>query len=101
MRIEFLAAAEAELADAISYYNDQSEGLGYRFAGEVKETLGRIVRFPDAWPSLSRRTRRCRTRRFPYAVVYQVRSESILVVAIMHMRRHPDSWASRLRGGER
>jgi len=39
MKIEFLPPARAELTDAISYYNIQSEGLGYEFAAEVKKTL--------------------------------------------------------------
>lgn len=32
MEIIFLPPAKAELTDAISYYNMQSEGLGYEFA---------------------------------------------------------------------
>jgi hypothetical protein len=39
MKIEFLPPARAELTDAISYYNIQSEGLGWEFAAEVKRTL--------------------------------------------------------------
>ena len=39
----------AELVNAISYYNVQSEGLGYEFAAEVKRTLESIVQYPDAW----------------------------------------------------
>jgi hypothetical protein len=31
MRIEFLAPAEMELIDASSYYNIQSEGLGWAY----------------------------------------------------------------------
>jgi hypothetical protein len=96
MRIEILSAAEDELVDAISYYNEQSEGLGYEFAAEIKQTFARILQFPDAWFPLSVRTRRCRTKRFPYGVIYQVRIDVILIVAIMHMRRHPDSWKKRL-----
>jgi plasmid stabilization system protein ParE len=101
MKAEILAAAEADLADAVAYYNDQSEGLGYELAAEVKQTLARIVQFPDAWHPLSPRTRRSRTKRFPYGVVYQVRSDLVLVVAIMHLRQHPDSWKQRLGLGER
>jgi hypothetical protein len=68
MRVEFLNKAEAELAEAILYLNNQSEGLGYEFAAEVKQTVMRIVQFPYAWPKLSKRTRRCRTKRFHMAL---------------------------------
>lgn len=64
MEIDFLPPAKSELTEAISYYNAQSEGLGYKFAVEVKRTLERIVQYPDAWSKLSNRTRRCRTNRF-------------------------------------
>lgn len=43
MKIEFLAPAEIELIDAISYYNMQSEGLGFEFAAEVKRTIERVI----------------------------------------------------------
>jgi plasmid stabilization system protein ParE len=97
MRIEFLDPAKKELAEAIAYYNRESEGLGYRFAGEVRRTLSRILQYPHAWPPISERTRRCRTSGFPYGVIYQTREDAIVVVAVMHLHRHPDSWKSRLR----
>jgi len=100
MKIEFLPPARAELTDAILYYNTQSEGLGYEFAAEIKRTFERIIRYPDAWFKLSKRTRRCRTNRFPYAVIYQVRKETLLIVAVMHMSREPETWKSRLRTRE-
>jgi len=62
MKVEILSSAEAELAEAVSYYNEQSEGLGYEFAAEVKQTIAKILQFPDAWTGLSPRTRRCRTK---------------------------------------
>jgi hypothetical protein len=98
--VTFLAAAEAELADAVSYYNAQSEGLGYEFAAEVRQTLTRIAQYPDAWTRLSARTRRCRTKRFPYGIVYQVRESGIVVVGVMHLNRHPDIWKTRLQQSE-
>ena len=82
MKIDFLAPAKAEFKDAIAHYNLQSEGLGFEFAAEVKRTLERIFQYPEAWPPLSKRTRRCRTNRVPYGVIYQIRGETILVVAI-------------------
>lgn len=100
MAIAFLPPAKAELSEAISYYNAESEGLGYEFAAEVKRTLERIVQYPDAWSKLSKHTRRCRTNRFPYGVIYQVRKETLLIVAVMHLSREPAIWKSRLKKKE-
>ncbi len=96
MKVEFLSVAEREFTEAVEYYNQESEGLGFKFAAEVKRTLESIVQFPKAWMPLSERTRRCRTNRFKYGVIYQIREDKILIVAIMHLNRDPDSWKSRV-----
>ncbi|MBN2133565.1 MAG: type II toxin-antitoxin system RelE/ParE family toxin [Sedimentisphaerales bacterium] len=96
MRVELLDTAKEEFAEAIAYYNEQSEGLGYRFAAEVRNTLSRIVQHPEAWAPISLRARRCRTNGFPYGIIYQLRQDVILVVAVMHLHRHPDTWKSRV-----
>lgn len=100
MRIKFLVLAEDEFVDTIFYYNMQSEGLGYEFASEVKRTIERIIQYPKAWSKLSKRTRRCRTKRFPYGIIYQIREEYLLIVAVMHMSREPQAWKSRLKKSE-
>lgn len=100
MDIIFLQPARSELMAAISYYNEQSEGLGFEFASEINRTLERIVQYPEAWPKLSKRTRRCRTNRFPYGLIYQVREDTCLIVAVMHLSRNPDTWKSRLKTKE-
>ncbi len=96
MGIRFLSCAEGELAEAVEYYNEQNPGLGYDFIAEVKKTFTRIADYPNAWLSISKRTRRCRVSRFPYAVIYQHREDGILVVAVMHMSRRPGSWRERV-----
>jgi len=71
MNTIILDPALREFADAVTYYNEESPGLGYEFADEVFRTIERLTEMPDTWPVLSKRTRRCITRRFPYGVVYQ------------------------------
>jgi hypothetical protein len=101
MMVEFLDPAATELINAIVYYNSESEGLGYEFAAEANRTIGRMMEYPNAWASLSRRTRRCRTNRFPYGVVYQLQGDLILIVAVMHLHREPETWKGRLPPGVR
>ncbi len=96
MNVIILEVAQQELAEAIAYYNQQSEGLGYEFAAEFKRTVARIQNFPRAWAPLSARSRRCRTNRFPYGVIYQIRDEQLLIVAVMELHRDPKSWQERV-----
>jgi plasmid stabilization system protein ParE len=97
MRYRFLAPARDELEEAVEFYNLRREHLGDEFTDEVEHAVARILAHPRAWPEISPRTRRCRTRRFPYGVIYQIRSDEILIVAIMHLRRKPFYWKNRLR----
>ena len=97
MRIRFLDIAQIELDQAIEYYNYESPGLGDEFLTEVLKVIDRIGEFPEAWHRLSKRTRRCQTRRFPYGIIYQIREEEILVVAVAHLHRRPDYWKERLK----
>jgi hypothetical protein len=96
MKINFLEIAQIELDDAIEYYNYEAPGLGDAFLTEVLDALDRIGEFPEAWHPCSKRTRRCQTRRFPYGVVYQIREQEILVVAIANLHRNPDYWEDRI-----
>ena len=97
MKVTFLEPAELELDEAIAYHNAQRPGLGDEFLVEVLLTLERIQALPSAWPLLSNRTRRCRTRRFQYGVVYRATQDEILVVAIAHLHRRPLYWLERIK----
>lgn len=97
MIINFLLSAEQEFAEAVDYYNKQLAGLGFEFAAEVKYTLERILLYPNAWSPFSNRTRRCIINRFPYGILYQVRQDMILVMAIMHLKKSPIRWQERIK----
>ncbi len=58
MKYRFHPGAEAELNDAVDYYDECQEGLGLEFAREVYAAIESICEFPLAWASLSKNTRR-------------------------------------------
>ena len=96
MRIRFLEIAQIELDEAFEYYSNEMLGLGEEFLAEVLNALNRIGEFPEAWHPCSKRTRRCQTLRFPYGIIYQIRKEEILVIAIANLHRNPDYWKDRI-----
>jgi toxin ParE1/3/4 len=55
----FHAAAEAELNQAVDYYNACRPNLGWEFAAEIQATIQNIMAYPEAWTPLSKRARRC------------------------------------------
>jgi plasmid stabilization system protein ParE len=88
----FTSAALSELKEATGYYQQKENGLGGAFLDEIDATVERILRFPQAWHLLSAGTRRCRTHRFPFGLLYQIRPDEILITAVMDLRRDPQRW---------
>ena len=96
MIYRFTSAALTELKRACLGYDRKEAGLGIRFLAEVDQAVTRIVMAPEAWRPLSARTRRCLVHRFPFGVLYQIRSREILIVSVMDLRRDPESWRKHL-----
>lgn len=96
MTYKFLSPAQQDLAKAVEYYERASPGLGLEFLDELERTLGRILLNPEAWTRVAEHHRRCRLRRFPYALLYTVEKDVIIITAVMDLRRHPDTWKDRL-----
>lgn len=96
MTFRFTSAALAELRSATLDYESKEKGLGARFLAEVDQAVARIVMAPEAWRRLSARTRRCLVNRFPFGILYQVRTTEVLIVSVMDLRRAPESWRKHL-----
>ena len=94
-RLVLRPQAEAERLDARDWYEEQRPGLGGAFATEVDMVLGRIVQTPLAYPRVQGETRRALVRRFPYAIYFHAVADEIVVLGVIHGRRHPRRWQSR------
>lgn len=100
MRLRVLAEAEAELLSAMLFYEDRQAGLGQNFFERFSETIESIASDPRRYPvyegkRLSRAFRRATVDRFPYIIVYQIRDDETLVVAVAHSSQQPGYWEGR------
>lgn len=96
MKAKIHPHAKAELYDSVVFYESQGKGVGADFYKEVFAAIDRIIEHPSAWPSIDGEFRLCRTRRYPYGIVYSIEKGYILVVAVMHNRRKPGYWKYRV-----
>ena len=95
MTYDFHPEARLEYREAAVFYEARRSGLGAAFTLEVEAAIHRILEAPERWRVIEQDVRRCLTHTFPYGILYTVEPESILIVAVMHLRRRPGYWRSR------
>ncbi len=97
MNLKFSIVAEREIEVAADYYETQEAGLGFRFVEELNHAITFILQFPNAWSPISKRSRRCSLRRFPYNIIYSVQQDTVTIVTVVHQRRDPEKWQTLLK----
>ena len=95
LRLQLRRAAAHELDTAAAAYDHERTGLGAAFVAAVSECFDRIADGPSRYAVLRGDIRCAHLRRFPYRVFYRVRTESIVVIAILHASRDPLIWQGR------
>jgi toxin ParE1/3/4 len=97
VRIELKRRAAQDLRDAKDWYEARSVGLGGRFVAEFNDVLGDVSASPGAFQVVEGTVRRALLRRFPFSVYYILENEDlVVVVAVLHFRRHPSGWKDAL-----
>jgi plasmid stabilization system protein ParE len=95
MRVVSHPEADEELQAAAFWYEERQPGLGDDFLDQFERTLLRIVNDPERWRKILGDSRKLNFHRFPYAIVYSVRGDTIYIKAVMHLRRRPFYWKTR------
>lgn len=96
MKYRFHPEALNEFQSAAIYYETQQHGLGLRFMSAVQSAVDHIVESPAAGRIFEDEVRRYLTKVFPYAVLYTIENDYILIVAVMHCHREPGYWHQRV-----
>jgi toxin ParE1/3/4 len=88
--------ARRELIDAASFYGEQGGAeLGLAFIDEFEHARNLLSINPEMGAEWRVSARRLPLRRFPYSVIYQLRSGEVRIIALAHQRRRPGYWNHR------
>lgn len=94
--VRFHPEAEAEFHSAVTYYEGKRKGLGISLRQEVEVSVRLIQRNPTLFAErASDGCRKCRVRRFPYAVYYMELDQDIWIAAVAHDKRQRGYWKGR------
>lgn len=95
--VAFLPPAEEEMVAAAQYYEARSHGLGADFLDEVQHNVKAISTNPRTAPVIKAGIRRRLLKRFPFGILYAVEPDTVVVLAVMHLRRRPGYWEERVK----
>ena len=87
--------AELDVNSAFEYYENQRLGLGHDFLLCVEEGLSKLERNPLHYKISYKELRWIPVRRFPYRILYLVRTKQVIVTAVFHVRKDPQAWGCR------
>lgn len=99
-RVTLHQGAEADLREALEYYESERTGLGGEFRREFEAVLARVRTGPLGFAIEGEAEVRFATlRRFPYRLAFIDLDDRIWIVAVAHHRRRPRYWAGRIPDG--
>jgi len=97
VRVLLHPAADAEFAEAVSYYTEIDPKLGQRFYLEMKRLIQEVSAHPRMFRQFDPPARRYFSPSFPYGIIYLEQTDQLWIVAVMHLKRNPGYWKSRLK----
>jgi plasmid stabilization system protein ParE len=91
-KVIFHPEATAEMFEAANFYEDQHHNLGRRFARAVEEAVARVRANPVLYPLVEADVRRCLVKTFPFSILFRLKRNKVLIMAVMHTSRKPGYW---------
>jgi hypothetical protein len=94
VKIEILDAAEDDLIEGFHFYEAQQSGLGTYFLTNLFLDIETLRLNGGIHRKVYKDYRRLLAQRFPFAVFYKVREDTVFVYGIFDCRRDP-AWIRR------
>ena len=81
--------AEKNIADAFTYYEEESFGLGEAFLETIEKILNNISNLPLMYPKVFGDVHRALLLPFPYAMYYTFDQGEVIILNVLNTRRNP------------
>jgi plasmid stabilization system protein ParE len=94
-RVIVRGEAKSDLREATAWYRSISPELSNDFVRRVDEAIALARERPLAFQAVYRTFRRILLHRFPYALFYHADEARIVIVAVLHQARDPETLESR------
>ena len=99
MRVSFHPEAAAEVERAQAWYEERSALAAAGFLQELTRALQRLRSHPARYQVAAHGTRRVLLEQYPFSLVYLIRHDEVVVVAVAHHKRRPGYWGRRVPAG--
>lgn len=99
MQIRISRSAETDLLEGYAFYEQQQPGVGDYFLDSLFADIDALTLFAGIHPKPDGRLHRTLSKRFPFAIYYEVREDTATIVAVLDCRQNPGSITERLTRG--
>jgi toxin ParE1/3/4 len=89
-------AAESDVIEIIDWYDEIAPAESLGFARELRRCKMVLAGRPTLHPYVQKPYRRILMRTYPYLIIYIDEPRCVTIVAVVHGKRHPNHWRSRL-----
>jgi plasmid stabilization system protein ParE len=98
-RVVFDTEAEAEIREAIEWYDSQTSGVGQRFASEVRAALSEATDNPRRFAFAGPTTQKIKVLGWPYSLYFTLleNQAQLIVISVFHGARNPEELRRRLK----
>jgi len=97
MKVKFHPEARVDLREGRAFYRKRSPIAAIAFSHAIDHGIDSIAEAPLRYAAADYGTREfVLPRRFPYTLVYKLKADSVVIVAVAHHSREPEYWRHRV-----
>ncbi|MDC9726763.1 MAG: type II toxin-antitoxin system RelE/ParE family toxin [Candidatus Thioglobus sp.] len=96
MKIKILPSASNDLVEGFGFYEKQSSGLGDYFLDTLFADIDSLIIYHSTHPVYFDKYYRLLSKRFPFAIYYKMKQNTIEVCAVLDCRSNPISAKNKL-----